>query len=148
MTLPGEQGAEAPDLTPYAQKNRAMWEATSDAYEARNADALSGENAMAWGLWRIPEGELRMRASPPDTLVGDRIVAWAVYHADATATARPGSAVPQVSRPARDPSVPPAAGLACDPSVPPDSDPACVCDLPTDLQIVLRNTLACRLMYR
>ncbi len=51
---------EQPELTAHAQKNRAMWEATSDDYEARNAEALSGENTMAWGLWRIPEAQLRV----------------------------------------------------------------------------------------
>ncbi len=45
-------------LSEHVHKNRAMWEATSDEYEARNAVALSGEQAMAWGLWRIPEAEL------------------------------------------------------------------------------------------
>lgn len=43
-----------------ARKNRAMWEASSDAYEQRHAAALAGRSAMAWGLWRIPEAELRV----------------------------------------------------------------------------------------
>jgi len=51
---------DAPELTAHVAKNRAMWEATSDAYEARNAEALSGANTMAWGLWRIPESELHL----------------------------------------------------------------------------------------
>ena len=37
-----------------------MWEASSDSYEERHALALSGEKAMAWGMWRIPEEELQV----------------------------------------------------------------------------------------
>lgn len=47
-------------LTSHASINRAIWEEQSDDYERRHAAALSGENAMAWGLWRIPESELRV----------------------------------------------------------------------------------------
>ena len=38
----------------HVRKNRAMWEASSDNYEQRHALALSGEKAMAWGMWRWP----------------------------------------------------------------------------------------------
>jgi ubiquinone/menaquinone biosynthesis C-methylase UbiE len=37
-----------------------MWEATSDSYEQQHAAALSADDAMAWGLWRIPEAELHV----------------------------------------------------------------------------------------
>src|SRR2546421_11836211 len=47
-------------LSEHARKNRAMWEASSDSYEQRHALALSGEKAMAWGMWRIPEEELHV----------------------------------------------------------------------------------------
>ena len=47
-------------LSEHARKNRAMWEASSDSYEQRHALALSGEKAMAWGMWRIPEAEMYM----------------------------------------------------------------------------------------
>ena len=53
-------GGEQPHLSAHAQKNRAMWEATSDDYEARHAAALAGTHAMAWGLFRIPEDELQV----------------------------------------------------------------------------------------
>ena len=49
-----------PNLSEHAQKNQAMWEASSDEYEQRHAASLSGENVMAWGLWRIPEAELHI----------------------------------------------------------------------------------------
>lgn len=47
-------------LSEHAQKNRALWQATSDSYEERHAGSLSNENAMAWGLWRIPESRLHI----------------------------------------------------------------------------------------
>ena len=47
-------------LSEHARKNRAMWEASSDSYEQRHAASLSGQRAMAWGLWRIPEAELHI----------------------------------------------------------------------------------------
>src|SRR6266581_1292914 len=47
-------------LSEHARKNRALWEASSDRYERRHALALSGEKAMAWGMWRIPEEELQV----------------------------------------------------------------------------------------
>ena len=47
-------------LPEHVRKNRDMWNASSDEYEQRNAQALSGERAMAWGLWRIPEAELHI----------------------------------------------------------------------------------------
>jgi ubiquinone/menaquinone biosynthesis C-methylase UbiE len=47
-------------LSEHVRKNRAMWEASSDSYEQLHAEALSGEKAMAWGMWRIPEEELHV----------------------------------------------------------------------------------------
>ncbi len=49
-----------PLLSEHARKNREMWEESSDSYEQRHAQALSGEKAMAWGMWRIPEEELHV----------------------------------------------------------------------------------------
>lgn len=51
---------DALQLSEHARKNRAMWNASSDEYEQRHMAALSGENAMAWGLWRIPEADLHI----------------------------------------------------------------------------------------
>ncbi len=47
-------------LPEHVSKNRDMWNATSEEYEQRAASVLSGELAMAWGLWRIPESELHV----------------------------------------------------------------------------------------
>jgi hypothetical protein len=48
------------NLTNHARKNWVMWQATSDAYDAEHAGALSGDLAMAWGLWRVPESQLHI----------------------------------------------------------------------------------------
>jgi SAM-dependent methyltransferase len=37
-----------------------MWDRTSDEYDEAHAADLGGERALAWGLWRIPESELRV----------------------------------------------------------------------------------------
>ncbi|HZR41910.1 MAG TPA: class I SAM-dependent methyltransferase, partial [Ktedonobacteraceae bacterium] len=52
--------ARLSNLSEHARKNRAMWEASSDEYQQRHDAALSGEHAMAWGLWRIPEAQLHI----------------------------------------------------------------------------------------
>ena len=43
-----------------ARKNRAGWDAVSDAYQSEHSDDLTGAKALAWGVWRIPEKELRI----------------------------------------------------------------------------------------
>ena len=53
-------------LPQHVQKNRAMWEASSDEYERLHETELSGEKAMAWGLWRIPETELSVLGEVAD----------------------------------------------------------------------------------
>lgn len=45
-------------LSSHVEINRALWEAASDSYEERHAAALSGDQAPAWGVWRISESEL------------------------------------------------------------------------------------------
>ena len=39
--------------------NRAFWNAFSDEYQATHGDLLT-RTAMAWGVWRIPESELKV----------------------------------------------------------------------------------------
>ena len=48
------------ELPAHVRKNREMWNASSDEYEQRNAAALTGKRAMAWGLWRVLEAELHI----------------------------------------------------------------------------------------
>ena len=47
-------------LNEHERKNLALWEGSSDSYQERHQDTLSGERVMAWGVWRIPEAELQV----------------------------------------------------------------------------------------
>ena len=40
-------------------KNRRFWDSASDAYQAAHGTTLR-EKALAWGVWRIPESQLRV----------------------------------------------------------------------------------------
>lgn len=60
MSNNNDPNTQLPNLPDHARKNRAMWEATSDTYEERHAKAIGGKNALAWGLWRIPEADLHV----------------------------------------------------------------------------------------
>ncbi len=42
-----------------SRKNRAMWNATSDAYQAQHGPQLD-RKALAWGVWGLPEAELQV----------------------------------------------------------------------------------------
>src|SRR5919106_4175436 len=41
------------------EKNRRHWDEESDAYQRQHGRTL-GRNPLAWGVWRIPEEELRV----------------------------------------------------------------------------------------
>ncbi len=43
----------------YAHKNRAHWNAQSDAYQAQHGEQLA-RASLAWGVWSIPESELQI----------------------------------------------------------------------------------------
>lgn len=51
---------EAPTASPHVRRNRRFWERTSAAYERRHEAALERHGAEAWGLFRLPESELRL----------------------------------------------------------------------------------------
>jgi SAM-dependent methyltransferase len=40
--------------------NRGRWDAQSDEYQARHAAQLEASGGTAWGVWQIPESELRV----------------------------------------------------------------------------------------
>jgi len=46
--------------TDHVRTNLALWEDQSDRYERRLGRVLSGPKALAWGLWRVPESELKI----------------------------------------------------------------------------------------
>jgi ubiquinone/menaquinone biosynthesis C-methylase UbiE len=60
MSENGQPDVRLTPLSEHAQKNRAMWETTSDSYQQAHALDLSGDKAMAWGTWRIPEAQLQI----------------------------------------------------------------------------------------
>jgi SAM-dependent methyltransferase len=43
-------------LSAHAAKNRAYWQAQSDAYQERHGEQIS--RGLAWGVWQIPESEV------------------------------------------------------------------------------------------
>jgi len=49
-----------PGLTDHAAFNRASWNADADDYQARSGPQLAASGGMAWGVWQIPEAELRI----------------------------------------------------------------------------------------
>jgi ubiquinone/menaquinone biosynthesis C-methylase UbiE len=63
-----------------ASKNREYWDRYSDEYQAAHGTALSSE-AMAWGVWRVPESDLRVlgRVQGKDVLeLGCGAAQWSV----------------------------------------------------------------------
>lgn len=50
----------ASHLSEHVLKNRDAWNKSSDEYERDHAHVLTGEHAMAWGNWRIPEAQLHI----------------------------------------------------------------------------------------
>src|SRR5205085_5933607 len=54
----GSQTTSLSELTPHARQNREFWDRYSDEYHDRNARFI--EHGLAWGMWQIPESELRV----------------------------------------------------------------------------------------
>lgn len=48
-----------------AERNRALWDATADDYQATQGVQLD-EHGAAWGVWQIPEDELGILGDPRD----------------------------------------------------------------------------------
>ncbi|HEY0515596.1 MAG TPA: methyltransferase domain-containing protein [Solirubrobacteraceae bacterium] len=47
-------------LTPEAAINRQRWDEQSDEYQARHGEQLEESGGTAWGVWQIPESQLRV----------------------------------------------------------------------------------------
>lgn len=56
---PHAMAADEP-LTDHAALNRRVWDAQSDDYQARHGGQLEDSGGTAWGVWQIPESELRV----------------------------------------------------------------------------------------
>lgn len=48
------------DPAEHVRRNRAHWENESDSYQERNAPQLNRWDRLAWGVWDIPEDEIRV----------------------------------------------------------------------------------------
>jgi len=46
-------------MASHVEKNRRDWDLSSDAYQASHGEELE-RTALAWGVWRVPESELRV----------------------------------------------------------------------------------------
>jgi SAM-dependent methyltransferase len=47
------------DLTEHARRNRAFWDETAGDYQQRHGEFI-GRSEPRWGIWQIPESELRI----------------------------------------------------------------------------------------
>jgi len=57
---PRHRGVPVRRPTEHIRHNRAVWDRISRSYDRRFARVLGGNSASAWGLFRIPEKELRL----------------------------------------------------------------------------------------
>jgi ubiquinone/menaquinone biosynthesis C-methylase UbiE len=53
------------DLTEHARKNRIYWDRQAASYQAEHGTQLAGI-PLGWGVWSIPESELRVLGDPRD----------------------------------------------------------------------------------
>jgi SAM-dependent methyltransferase len=51
--------SEPTELSEHARRNRRYWDATADDYQARHG-AFIGRPEPRWGIWQLPEDELRI----------------------------------------------------------------------------------------
>jgi SAM-dependent methyltransferase len=75
-------------LSPHAVFNRNAWNDYSDEYQGRHGPQLAG-SGLAWGIWQVPEAELKVLGEirDKDVLVGCGAAQWSI--ALASAGARP-----------------------------------------------------------
>jgi SAM-dependent methyltransferase len=52
------EGAEV-ELSEHAERNRAVWEGEAVNYEESGRQSWAGEREPCWGIWHVPESELR-----------------------------------------------------------------------------------------
>jgi len=57
---PGRPGRRRSGAGGHVRHNRAVWDRMSAWYERRHGRALGGRHATSWGVFRIPERELRL----------------------------------------------------------------------------------------
>jgi SAM-dependent methyltransferase len=60
MTAGPKITAAESELSSHAAVNRARWDEQSDEYQARHGGQLAASGGLAWGVWQLPESELRV----------------------------------------------------------------------------------------
>jgi SAM-dependent methyltransferase len=50
----------APSETQHALHNREMWNQRSDEYQAAHGPQLAASGGLAWGVWQLPEADLKV----------------------------------------------------------------------------------------
>ena len=58
--MSGPRAAKAPTQPSYVRRNRASWNREADEYQRDHASQLNRFDRPAWGVWQIPETELRV----------------------------------------------------------------------------------------
>ena len=46
--------------SPQSGRNRELWDQRSDEYQAKHGPQLAASGGLAWGVWQLPESELRI----------------------------------------------------------------------------------------
>jgi SAM-dependent methyltransferase len=49
-----------PSISAHAAHNRRAWDALSDTYQSKHGPQLAESGGTAWGVWQLPESELRI----------------------------------------------------------------------------------------
>ncbi|HEY1776100.1 MAG TPA: class I SAM-dependent methyltransferase [Solirubrobacteraceae bacterium] len=52
--------ADGPTLSAHAAHNRRTWDEQSDSYQDRHGRQLADSGGAAWGVWQLPESQLRV----------------------------------------------------------------------------------------
>jgi SAM-dependent methyltransferase len=52
--------SDEPQLSAHAAHNRKMWDADSRDYQSKHGPQLAAAGGTAWGVWQLPESELRV----------------------------------------------------------------------------------------
>lgn len=76
------------NLSVHAEHNRRVWDEQSDSYQERHGGQLADSGGAAWGLWQVPESQLRVLGDVRDRDVlelGSGAAQWSIALAQAGA---------------------------------------------------------------
>jgi SAM-dependent methyltransferase len=52
--------SDSPQLSPHAARNRRLWDERSAEYQEAHGPQLAASGGAAWGVWQLPESQLRV----------------------------------------------------------------------------------------